>query len=284
MSNMFIKDYKNNNIFRKSLNTLAKETFGLDFEEWYQAGFWGETYTPYSIVQDNAIIANASANTVELTFDGKLMKAVMIGTVMTDKAHRGKGYSAQLIHRIIDEYRGKTDFIYLFANNSVLDFYPKFGFSLREERQCFAQLNGVARKDSIARALNISNNDDLAILLRLTQTGKPARKRLSVMSNQSLILFYCMCEWQKSVYYYPDMDTIVFYHEGVLLDYFSGISCSLSDILPLIVDERDELPLGFTPENEEGISLVWRHYNGNLFIQGGEALTGDFMFPSLSRA
>ena len=43
-----IKNYRNNDALRRSFNRLAGDTFGLDFEDWYQNGYWGENYNPYS--------------------------------------------------------------------------------------------------------------------------------------------------------------------------------------------------------------------------------------------
>lgn len=41
MSHMtLMKDYRNNEELRASFNVLAKKTFGLDFEDWYQNGYW----------------------------------------------------------------------------------------------------------------------------------------------------------------------------------------------------------------------------------------------------
>lgn len=50
-----IKNYRDNAVLRYSFNTLAEETFGLDFEAWYQNGFWGDDYNPYSIVKDDKL-------------------------------------------------------------------------------------------------------------------------------------------------------------------------------------------------------------------------------------
>ena len=50
-----IKNYRENNPIRQSFNELAEKTFGLNFEDWYQNGFWGENYNPYSIVQEGKL-------------------------------------------------------------------------------------------------------------------------------------------------------------------------------------------------------------------------------------
>ena len=42
----FVKDYRDNPGLRASFNALAGEIFGLDFEDWYQNGYWGDSYNP----------------------------------------------------------------------------------------------------------------------------------------------------------------------------------------------------------------------------------------------
>ena len=41
------KNYRNNDALRASFNRLAEKTFGLNFENWYQNGFWQDNYIPY---------------------------------------------------------------------------------------------------------------------------------------------------------------------------------------------------------------------------------------------
>ncbi|SDM62210.1 GNAT family N-acetyltransferase [Acetanaerobacterium elongatum] len=278
-----IKDYRLNDTLRLSLGALAKETFSLGLEEWYQAGFWNESYIPYSLVEDGTVLANVSANTVSMIFDGKPMTAVLIGTVMTDKAHRGKGYSARLMNAVLEEYRKKVDMIYLFANTSVLSFYPRFGFVPREEWQCFIQLTDIAPKPEPFYILDIHRPDDLALVQRLITSGKPADKRLRVTSNSSLILYYCINGLNGALRYYPNSDTLVFIEDGLLLDYYSGSGLSLQGAAALLNEGQGELPLGFTP-SDQTLPLRWQPYDDHLFVLGGEALTGRFMFHSLSRA
>ena len=67
-----IKNYKDNESLRLSFNELAGKTFGLDFEDWYQNGFWRENYVPYSIVENGKVIANVSVNITDILWDGEL--------------------------------------------------------------------------------------------------------------------------------------------------------------------------------------------------------------------
>jgi predicted GNAT family N-acyltransferase len=47
--------------------------------------------------------------------------------VTTHPDYRGKGLSARLVNKVLEEYENKYDYMYLFANESVLDFHLKFG-------------------------------------------------------------------------------------------------------------------------------------------------------------
>lgn len=130
---IFMKNYKNNEVLRKSFFELAVNTFEINFEDWYQQGYWGERYIPYSYVDGDQVIANVSVNILELIIHGEKKKAIQIGTVMTHPDYRGKGLSTRLMNKVLAEYENKYDYMYLFANESVLDFYPKFGFKPVEE-------------------------------------------------------------------------------------------------------------------------------------------------------
>lgn len=116
-----IKNYRDNETLRKSFHALAMKTYGLDFEDWYENGYWGEAYTPYSIVEAGRIVANVSVNTTDFILDGSRKHFIQLGTVMTDEAYRKRGYGRRLMEEVEKDYAGKTDGIYLFANDSVLD-------------------------------------------------------------------------------------------------------------------------------------------------------------------
>jgi len=114
--------YPTNNTLRRSFCRLAEQTFGIDFEPWYQAGFWGEQYLPYSLVENGEVIANVSVNIMDMCLHGQQKHFIQLGTVMTEEAHRGQGLSRFLMERILEEWKPQCDGVYLFANDSVLNF------------------------------------------------------------------------------------------------------------------------------------------------------------------
>jgi len=84
----FQKNYKDNNILRTSFNELSKQVYKLNFEDWYQNGYWGEDYVPYSIIDKDKIVANVSVNIMNFNYDGRIKYFIQLGTVMTVDSYR----------------------------------------------------------------------------------------------------------------------------------------------------------------------------------------------------
>lgn len=55
---------------------------------------------------------------------------------MTDANYRNKGLIREILQEIEYDYAEKFDGYFLFANASVLDFYPKFGF-VKWDEYCY---------------------------------------------------------------------------------------------------------------------------------------------------
>lgn len=145
----FVTDYKKNEQLRTSFTRLAADTFGLELNRWYQEGFWDEGYIPFSYAAGEQIVANVSVNPLDVVIGGSSKKAVQLGTVMTHPDYRQQGLSAALMNKVMEAYSSSCDFMYLFANDSVLDFYPRFGFTpVREE----LLLPHMSRSSSLTRS------------------------------------------------------------------------------------------------------------------------------------
>lgn len=83
-----VKGYCADDALRRSFDALAQRTFGLTFEDWYQNGFWGDDYVPYSVVVDGEVAANVSVNRTDFVLDGEKKRFIQLGTVMTDERYR----------------------------------------------------------------------------------------------------------------------------------------------------------------------------------------------------
>ena len=143
-------NYRDNDDLRASFNELAVKVFGLNFEGWYQNGFWKDNYIPYSVVIDGKVVSNVSVNRCDVNYDGKTYRLIQLGTVMTDPDYRGKGYAREIMERIMSDYEDKVDGMYLFANDSVVDFYPKFGFKTGTEYQYSKDVSDTGSRSVIS--------------------------------------------------------------------------------------------------------------------------------------
>lgn len=81
---------------------------------------------------------------------------------MTDKEYRGMGLSRWLIEKTLEDWKDKCDAVYLFANDSVLNFYPKFGIEKALEYQYKKKVN---KKCEIVKKLDMSEAHDRRLLL-----------------------------------------------------------------------------------------------------------------------
>lgn len=126
VSKHIVFNNSNDKKYQNMLNNLLKNVF-LDFQFWYDLNLWDDKYESYAIVERDEIVSNICVFKTQLVFNQKQHLALSIGAVATKKEYRGKGYSKVLMDHIISKYEGIP--MYLSANDSVVDFYPKFGFT-----------------------------------------------------------------------------------------------------------------------------------------------------------
>ncbi|WP_101773421.1 GNAT family N-acetyltransferase [Peptostreptococcus faecalis] len=284
-----IKNVRENDILRESFFKLAKETYGIPFKEWYEQGYWTDKYMPYAIVEGNEIVANASVNRIKFNHNGKIKNCVQVGTVMTKPSHRNKGLSRMLMKEIIADWRDKSDLIYLFANDSVVEFYPKFGFEKRIEEQ---YLFSVDTQKSDFIKLDVDNEIDKKCLFECYKKGNPFSK-FEMIDNIELVMFYCSSVMKESIYYSKKHNTAVIgvqeNEEFICYDVFGDSKASLTDLLAEVVNSNvKRVVLGFTPKDITGMeSSIFEMEDTTLFELKNDSSSKfkeNEMFPLLSYA
>lgn len=250
-----VSDYKDNDILRASFNRLADQTFGIQFEEWYQRGFWDDKYICYSyITAENVVVSNLSINKMEIILNGELIKAIQIGTVMTHAMYRNRGLSRKLLEHVLDKYKTEYQLFYLFANQNVLEFYPKFGFEHISQTQFWSEINLNALTDnSKLLKVDISKNADFELILKLAKNRQAISRVFGVVNNPSLIMFYCLFVYSDYLYYSEEQNTLVIYkHENDLLHLYDIISPTAFDFSSLLVEiagkDTKTIQYYFTPD------------------------------------
>ncbi|WP_055670010.1 GNAT family N-acetyltransferase [Desnuesiella massiliensis] len=288
---IFIKDYKDNVLLRKSYNALTQKTYGFDFEQWYQAGYWGNSYVPYSLMNDENIIANVSVSIIDFLVLGETKRYIQIGTVMTEPEYQNHGLSRYLMEKVIEEWKDKCHMLYLFANDSVLDFYPKFGFTTAMEYQYSKNIT-KANEFIAAEKLDMSLNHNRELVVKKINDSI-AISKLSMLKNAGLVMFYCTSFMSHNVYYLREEDVIAIAEvQGdalYLQDVFSSSEVDLDNIIKELTNkEVKKVVLGFTPNDSGGYDVdLLQEDDTTLFVMEGEEnlfKNNKLMLPILSHA
>lgn len=284
-----VKNYKDNFELRSSFNRLAVKTFGLNFEDWYQNGYWKDKYIPYSIVNGREVIANVSVNLMDMCWENNIRHFIQLGTVMTDERYRNQGLIQKIMNEIEREFYAKADGIYLFANDSVLDFYPKFGFHKATEFQYSRQVE-ITGNENITK-ISMHTQKEWDILENAIRESR-YQNELAMIANVELYMFYVTKFMQENIYYDKLTDTYVIaeLEDDTLFLHaiFSRKDISLEQVINLFGSKVKKVILGFTPNEKENYRcLKVEEQDTTLFVKGD--VFCDFeerkvMFPTLSHA
>jgi len=283
-----IKHYRNDAALRRSFNALAEATFGLNFENWYRMGFWGDTYEPYSVLEDGKIVANVSLNRTDMIIGGQRRRFYQLGTVMTAPEYRNRGYIRAIMAEIEKDI-ADGDGVYLFANDSVVEFYPKFGFVPGRE---YGYSKSVSQSGENRMQQVIMDGDETIRRLREAMEQNTFETACRMVDNNGLIFFYAAQFLRECVYYSRELDTwaIGELEEGELLlhDVFSSGAVTLDAVIAAFGSEVKTVTLGFAPKDTAGWTCEeYREEDCSFFVRGEafrEFAERKLRIPTLSHA
>ncbi len=287
MEYVLVKDYRGDDRLRRSFNNLAEETFGLNFENWYKSGYWGEQYVPYSVVSGGEVVSNVSVNCVDCALQGKEKHYIQLGTVMTKKPFRGRGYCRLLIEAVLKDYAA-CDGFFLYANDSVLDFYPRFGFRRMKEFRYKADWKNKGPASAVRVPMETPEDWNRF----LAEKNKRSGNGLLDMKTDGLLMFYLTQFMCKNVSYVPSEDAIVVAENDggtlVVYDVYSPHPADLKAVCGAFGETAREVRFAFTPRETPGLRREeWNEEDTTFFVLG-DGLARDMetigSFPALAHA
>ncbi|HKM35530.1 MAG TPA: GNAT family N-acetyltransferase [Lachnospiraceae bacterium] len=305
MKYKYVTNVRDDDTLRASFNELTQKTFCFNFINWYENGFWGDKYIPHVLVDGEKVISNISVNLMQFDMCGQVKKYIQLGTVMTDPAYRGQGLNKYIMENILEEYKGKVDGIYLFGNDSVLDYYPKFGFCPINEYEYAFKWNEESQPSSenklpkyLLEKLNLSQK---AVEDKLYQDikeyevfnlGNNPNEAFALYDNMGLFQFWLAEEYRENVYYLSEVGAYVLAKiESGILWIYQIISKSEINLQRLAVsfDEKPtEVKLSFTPVSSESYNVKLHKVEDSTLFVIGDSLrkvdTNRMMFPVISHA
>lgn len=265
-----INNYIQNDKLRHKLNELTQKTFGFDFENWVIDGYCEDQYIPYSIEENDKIVANVSANIMNFTYGGNRKNFIQIGTVMTDEKYRKMGYGRKIIERVIDDYKD-YDGIYLFANDRARGFYDKIGFKPIDQYE----YSTVSSSDSETTFKKVDEKDEKAKRKYIDYARNIVENSGFSMDNYGLLMF-----WTKDMYnifYSQSFDCFIaadVEDDVVKLNYIvAKKKINIIDLINDFCSEGQKVILGFMPDHSE-INMfdvnVYHEENSTLYYMGSQ--------------
>ncbi|WP_026518821.1 GNAT family N-acetyltransferase [Butyrivibrio sp. FCS006] len=281
------KNYRNNDALRASFNRLAEKTFGLNFENWYQNGFWKDNYIPYSVVIDGEVVSNVSVNACNMNYKGRIVKLIQLGTIMTDNDHRGKGYARVLMEEVIKDYDGKVDGMYLFANDSVLEFYPKFGFKEAKEYQYTKEV--TISGEYKAQNIPLNGKVDFDRAIKILDTNEQ-NAQLYMVGNSGLYMFYLSQFMTEDLFYIEECDSyaIAEMEDDTLILHTIIGNGAVDEVIRAFGSQVKKVILCFTPKNTGGFEKSELHEEDTTFFVQGKffenSCDDEYMMQAITHA
>ena len=213
-------------------------------------------------------MSNVSVNACNMNYDGRLVKLIQLGTIMTDPDYRGKGYSRILMERVISDYKDKVDGIYLFANDSVLDFYPRFGFKTGKEYQYSKDVDNTGEDRTVL--VPMADKEAWDKMVRLI-AEKEQNSRFYMVENTGLYMFYLSQFMQENTFYIESCDSyaVAEVEDDTLILHTIIGKGDVDKVISAFGSKIKKVVLNFTPNTTYGFEENELHEDDTtLFVMG----------------
>ncbi|MCL2284768.1 MAG: GNAT family N-acetyltransferase [Firmicutes bacterium] len=273
---------RNNPEYEAMLDNLIQEIFGFSFSPWFKRKLWNSDYESYSIIESGKMLSNVCIFKSELLINGKKTTAIQFGAVATRKSERGKGMSRIIMGHVLSLYPSTP--AYLFANQGVLEFYPKFDFV---QVQTYKPEISFTIDNNAAAAVKCNVDDE--IVTRALDRRNVYSSILDCTNSMPIQQFHLIMPYSNNIYYLPNCDTLVVAEKKdsrlFIVDVMAQNPVTFETIArELPFDGIKIVEFGFCPD-WLGVSLNWNPANMTadpFFIKGDWNLPKEFCFPLTS--
>lgn len=289
----YITNYKNDERLRNDLHILTRKIWGFDFEKWYKSGYWGGNCLLYSLSDGHKIVSHITVTVIDFIVLGKKKKFLQLGTVTTDEEYRKQGLNKFLLEKVLHEWKDKCNLIYLFANDSVLNYYPLFGFVPVNEYIATKKIESTKNAYNV-RKLDINNQFDHELLYKKAKNAI-SLFNISMVDNAGQIMLYCnyfeKFSFKEKLYYIESLDTIIVAEyigsDLILYDILSTQEVEIEAIINAMSTEQTQnVVMYFMPKNNKDYEIkLLKEEDITLFVMGNEKKSFEeekLIFPILS--
>lgn len=259
---------------------------GLDFKRWHELGFWTSDYVPHAIVKDGRIVSNIGVSRQKILVRGDELTGIQIGAVGTIPDYRGKGLSRILMEHILQKYGETADLFFLYADEDVFDFYPKFGFR-RCDGTVFEAESNLPKPAYSAKELSLDDPSDLELIRDVIDRRRDLTRLFGARDYGHITFWHLINIFPGRVHYVEEDEAILILSErdGVvnLWEVIHTKPIDLHSVLPKAIasDRITKVRFHFPPDQlsfECDRKLVDEEMP--LFVRGEFPLDDiDFKFP-----
>lgn len=281
---------------------------GADFSLWGERGGWNADYEVFAALEDGEIVATIGRTRMHVVVAGVGSIAWQLGAVATRADRRGSGLARRLMQYVLGDLDFPDQLVFLFANKSVLDFYPHFGFR-RVMQQHFSAKVELEPARVGAYRLDIAEAAGRARLSAICARSTAIGHDFSVRDYYSTLLWH-LCHAPFSIFQIEAHDSVVVVRVEnisgngahlVIYDVLAREPFDLRSVLPALISEPIRAvkfcfnptslwqtdPLGgeaaARAESESGI-ICEPDLGAPLFVRGAPNLPANGLyFPDLAR-
>jgi len=280
---------------RENYFGLAKTVFGLDLHKWHEINR-GNNFIPYVIFDGDLAVSSAAVVVNDIKWKNTNKRYVQLSTVMTLPGHRNLGLNRRLIEHILNEWRDKCDAVYLYANDSVVNYYPKFNFMEFTEYDFTIpikkrNINSKINNSTEIIKLNLFDADDFSLIAVKFEESNPFADLTAY--NPDLFFFHCHYFLKDNIYYFKDRYAVILAknknNQLIIYDVFAENRFDINEIIAAFKNnDAETASLGFTPnESVECRAEPSAKEDNHLFVLSGKEnifANNKIKFPLLSRA
>ncbi len=262
---------------------------GRTFKPWAERGGWRPDYEILAIERDGQILSTVGRQRLRLVVNGQERDGYQLGGVASRPDQRGRGLSRRVLTWILSEADALNLPVILFANKSVLDFYPRFGFR-RVLQKRFVAAGTIEPAGHPAPTVDIGVAADRERLAGLCARACVLGETLSARDYYPALLFHLIYR-PRPVYRLDEFEAALIANVEderlVLHELLAARPFDLAAALPRLVSHPvRELEFRFSPEGwwPKAQALPAGEADSPLFVRGMPPLSTDvFRFPDLAQ-
>ena len=276
-------------VFFHFVDTVFRGARTETWTMWRDRGGWTDGYEVFAIIDDGRIISTIGRSRMHMVIEGQDRAGYQLGAVATLETHRRQGLARQLMNWVIGELDEPDQPIILFANNSVLDFYPRFGFKRIPQQRSFTRAT-LQPFGAQAPRCDLSSASDRSRLAALCAATQPTRGHLTARDYYWTALWNLGCR-SVTVSWIPEFEaaiaTTIEDERLVVYDVFAAQPFDLRRVVPtLITQPIAELEFLFDPGDFcPAVShAAFNDTTSPLFVRGAAtSINGPVQFPALAQ-